>query len=210
MTCADACCSDCQGNYPEIASAFIRVPNNFNSVNNSIDKFTLYKTLSVVEKATEHVECTGRKCAETGSKDHVDFRARDGKVDDFGFVAFPLRIRTDFVQVCGKVQCAKKGYTHHLKCDCCDDRDLDCADAVLGYISWPRHELVQDVRACNAIKSNLACKRRNRGPDGSSSCNVLLDCDTSSSSSSSSSRQGRARHSKSSRQHGRRRHGCGC
>jgi hypothetical protein len=105
--------------------------------------------------------------------------------------------------VCGKVQCAKDGYTRHLKCDCCDDRDLDCADAVLGYISWPRHELVQDVRACNAIKSDVACQRRNRGPDGNRTCKVLLDCDSSSVSSSAVAPAARARR-------GARRGGCGC
>lgn len=186
MSCRNDNCNNCDGNYPEIASAFIRVPNNFDSVNNSIDKFTLYKTLAVVEKAVEHVQCGSRKCAETGKRDVFDFNSAHVDIWDLGFLQFPLRIRTDFVQVCGEGKCADVGHGRaNGGCECCTPDDIDCGDAVLGYIQWPKHQVAQDVRACNAIKDNIACRRGNRGPEGSRPCRVVADCDESSSSSSS-------------------------
>lgn len=206
--------ADCDGNYPVIASAFTRVPNNFDSVNNNIDKFTLYKTLSVAENAVEHVQCASNKCAETGKSDVFAFNYEDVDDLDMGFLQFPLRIRTDFVQVCGKVKCAEAGPVRTSDVECCTADDIDCGDAVLGFVHWPKHQVAQDVRACNAIRQDIGCRRNRRGPEAPRKCRTIVDCDSSLSSISASQAVpapavAKAVHAKS-HSHHKKRGGCGC
>jgi len=210
MGCSKNNCSDCDGNYPAIASAFIRVPNNFNSVNNSIDKFTIYKSLHVVKKAVENVGGRGsRHCAELGDNDPFDFHNGCDDHETLGFLEFPLRVRTDLAQVCGEVRCAKDGYSGDCGCadECCSGcGDIDCGPNLLGYIQWPKHEVVKDIRACGPIEENIACDDR-RQPRCGGDCRVVLDCDKCNESHSKTSRRSRRR---SGRHHKSRKGGCGC
>jgi len=208
MGCSDKNCSDCDGNYPAIASAFIRVPNNFNSVNNSIDKFTIFKSLHVVKKAVENVGGRGsHHCAELGDNDPFEFHHGCDEHETLGFLQFPLRIRTDLAQVCGEVRCAKDGYSGDCGCgdECCSGcGDVDCGPALYGYVHWPRHEVVKDIRACGPIEQNIACDDRRRTRCGGK-CKVVLDCDKCDYSKTSHRSHHKSRKSRKSRKGG-----CGC
>lgn len=182
--CGTRSCSDCDGNYPAIASAFTAVPDNFNSVTNFVPKIALYRTLQVVDKAVENTACgRGRKCFEGAGPDHYSRSCRGDSYDSYGFIGFPLRVRTDEVKVCGKATCQKDGYSPSN--DCLDRHGRgcpsgECQEALLGYVSWPKFKDARDVRTCGPIETELACRRRDRSDRRRRrrGCNVVVKCDS--------------------------------
>lgn len=171
---------NCHGSYGPIADAFIRVPDNFNSVTNFVPKLPVYRTLRVTDKAVSRAydgyksNCCEKGCCDTG-RDSSPFDYNEDKGEDMGFILYPHRIRPNAVTVCGKALCHCKDVNCNEELHttgCCGK--ASCTELEGAYINWPPIGYFKSVKACGKITTE-ACKKH--GKRDCKKCKVIAKCD---------------------------------
>lgn len=206
-------CGDCQGNYGPIASAFILVPDNFNSVTNFVPKLPVYRSLQVCDSAVENTGYGGRAsrgcCDVDGGAESCGTSNCCGDEDlcaSMGFIRYPQTIRPAAVEVCGKVGCNCGKRANHLGAGgeytdgaCCGNGGCMESNG-LGFLNWPPIGYFKSVKACGPIDSEVCCKKHNR--KGCQKCQVVAGpCQKNSRKSRSHKSHSRKSHSHKSHSH---------
>lgn len=180
-------CGDCDYNqYGPVASAFLAVPDNFNSVTNFVPKLPVYRALRVCDIATENGAYAkhGSACCDDGSV-HEEYLgngccAEEGECDSLGFIRYPTSIRPHAVQVCGTADCVcakganhlSKGAQHDLSSSCCSDGNC-VEDNALGFVNWPPIGYFKTVKACGPIAEEI-CSDCHHEHNKCKKCNVVV------------------------------------
>lgn len=216
-------CAGCNGTYPDIASAFSKVYDNFNSVTNFYPLHPVYDELEVTDKAVENLQRRGRRGGYRGNRALYSGDCCEKNNPSFGFVAYPQILETVTVDVCGKARCFKKGPRKDCKKCCegngtCDDCRRNNAFCDGFGFTWAqtggRKGYFRAVEACGKIRQDVGCKKNYNPNCNYSSYSTVLSCHNScnpcgngSSSSSNGSQQRSNGNQSRSRKHGG---GCGC
>lgn len=214
-------CAGCQGAYPDIASAFDRVPDNYNGVTNFFPKRPVYNSMQVVRKAVMNVQQAGPDAEGLNNAISSPYEnCNSCETESMGFVGFPLILETNVVDVCGKAKCIADGPdVPNQSCTeggcSCQNNNAFCDG--LGY-TWAqtggRIGYFRAVEACGKIRQDVGCNK-----DFNPNCNygpyeTLLSCGGDASvrslASARSLNSKKARKVRAARAIPRARGGCGC